>query len=118
MTAGHSLTATVLGGGFIGAVHVEALRRIGVDVVGIYDRDLNPGQARAAEFGPPKVYRGFEELINDPSVNVVHITTPSYLHFPQAKSALQSGKHVICEKPLALEASSQLNCWNWLRQPA
>jgi predicted dehydrogenase len=51
------------------------------------------------------VYESYEALLADERVDVVHLTTPNHLHYPQAKAALEAGKHVVCEKPLALTAT-------------
>src|SRR5690349_23051284 len=51
----------------------------------------------------PKAYGSVDELLADPDINVVHITSPNHLHFPHARAALEAGKHVVCEKPLALD---------------
>jgi predicted dehydrogenase len=50
-------------------------------------------------------YKSLEDLVNDPSVDVVHVCTPNHLHFEQAKAALGAGKHVMCEKPLAMDTA-------------
>jgi predicted dehydrogenase len=91
--------AAVVGTGFIGVVHVEALRRIGVDVVGV----VGSTPERAAQKRDlPEPYESFEAMLDDDRVRVVHLTTPNHLHYPQVKSVLAAGKHVVCEKPLAL----------------
>jgi predicted dehydrogenase len=95
------LKAAVAGTGFIGAVHVEALRRLGVDVLGVCAS--TPEHAAAKGLAP--VYGSFEELLADDRVDVVHITTPNHLHHPQVSEALEAGKHVICEKPLAVTSA-------------
>ena len=99
--------AAVVGTGFIGVVHVEALRRIGVDVVGVVGS--SPERARAKP-GMPEPYESFEAMLEDDRVQVVHLTTPNHLHHPQVKAVLAAGRHVVCEKPLALtsEESSEL----------
>ena len=93
--------AAVIGTGFIGAVHAEALRRIGVPVVGLLGS--SPGRARPAadRLGIPQVYRDLDELLADDEVESVHITSPNAAHFGQARRVLESGRHVLCEKPLA-----------------
>jgi predicted dehydrogenase len=100
------LAAGVVGTGFIGAVHVEALRRLGVEVVGVVGS--SPERAQAKALAP--VVDSYEELLADSRVNVVHLTTPNYLHYPQVKQALEAGKHIVCEKPLAMtsEQSAEL----------
>ena len=94
----------LIGGGFIGPVHAEALRRIGVQVAGLLD--ISPERARplAERSGIPKVYNTLDELLGDPSISAVHIASPNHVHFEHAKRALEAGKHVLCEKPLAISS--------------
>jgi predicted dehydrogenase len=99
-----TLKAAVIGTGFIGPVHVEALRRIGVEVVGILGSSPENGAARAAAMRLPRSFDSLEELLAYPELDAVHITTPNYLHKPMALQAIAAGKHVICEKPLAMDA--------------
>jgi predicted dehydrogenase len=96
--------AAVIGTGFIGTVHVEALRRIGVDVRGVLGSTPERGAARATSLGVPTAYPSLEALLADPRVDVVHVTSPNDLHVAQTMAALGAGKHVICEKPLAMTA--------------
>jgi predicted dehydrogenase len=93
--------AAVVGTGFIGVVHVEALRRLGVEVVGVVGS--SPERARAKP-GLPEPFESFEAMLADERVDVVHLTTPNHLHFEQARAVLDAGKHVVCEKPLALDS--------------
>jgi predicted dehydrogenase len=95
------LSAALVGTGFIAAVHVDALRRLGVDVLGV----VGSSPDRAAEAGLGNVYGSLGELLEDDRIDVVHLTTPNHLHYPQVKRALAAGKHVVCEKPLALTAA-------------
>jgi predicted dehydrogenase len=97
--------AAVIGTGFIGTVHVEALRRIGVDVRGVLGSTPERGAARAASLGVPTAYPSLDDLLADPRVEVVHVTSPNDLHVAQTMAALAAGKHVICEKPLAMTAA-------------
>ena len=92
------MNAGVVGTGFIGVVHVDALRRLGVDVLGV----VGSTPERAAAKGIAPVYDSLEAMLADERVEVVHLTTPNHLHYPQAKQALAAGKHVVCEKPLAV----------------
>ena len=98
---GSRLRAGVVGTGFVGAVHVDALRRLGVEVVGVVGS--SPERAAAKALAP--VYETYEALLADERVGVVHLTTPNHLHYPQAKLALEAGKHVVCEKPLAMTSA-------------
>lgn len=102
------LRAAVAGLGFMGFTHVEALRRLGVEVVGLLGSTPEKGQTAAQSLGIPHFYEDFGELVADPTVDIVHICTPNYLHYPMAKAALERGKHVICEKPLATSSQQSL----------
>ncbi len=95
------IKAAVVGTGFIGVVHVEALRRLGVEVTGVVGS--TPERA-AAKPGLPAPYPSFEAMLADPAVDVVHLTTPNHLHYPQVSDTLAAGKHVVCEKPLAMNS--------------
>jgi predicted dehydrogenase len=96
------LGAAVVGTGFVGVIHVEALRRLGVNVAGVVGSSPERASAKAASYPLPRVYDSFEQALEDPAVDVVHVTTPNRLHYPQAKDCLVAGKHVVCEKPLAM----------------
>src|SRR3954464_11157046 len=97
--------AAVIGTGFIGTVHVEQLRRIGVDVRGVLGSTAERGATRASALNVRRAYRSLDEILADPSVDVVHVTSPNHLHVPQASAILAAGKHVVCEKPLAMTAA-------------
>jgi len=94
----------VAGTGFIGPAHVEGLRRSGVNVLGLVDRTKEKAGKKAAEMGIPRIYGSLDEMLADPDIDVVHLATPNHLHHPHAKAALLAGKHVVCEKPLAMTA--------------
>lgn len=96
--------AAVIGTGFIGTVHVEQLRRIGVQVRGVLGSTPERGEARAQALGVARAYESLDALLDDPSVEVVHVTSPNHLHVPQTRQILQAGRHVVCEKPLAMTA--------------
>jgi predicted dehydrogenase len=102
--------AAVIGSGFIGTVHVEALRRLGVTVHGLLGSSAERASARAARLGVTRSYASLQELLADPAVEVVHVTSPNHLHHPQVKAILAAGRHVVCEKPLAVtsEQSAEL----------
>ena len=104
MTNFSGIGAAVVGTGFIGTVHVEQLRRIGVDVRGVLGSTPERAAARAEALGVRRAYASLDEILADTSVDVVHVTSPNHLHVPQATAVLAAGKHVICEKPLALTA--------------
>lgn len=93
--------AAVIGSGFIGTVHIEALRRIGVQVHGLLGSSAERGADHAQRLGLPRAYGSLGELLDDERVDVVHVTSPNHLHFDQVRDILAAGRHVICEKPLA-----------------
>jgi predicted dehydrogenase len=97
--------AAVVGAGFIGPVHVEALRRLGVRVTGILGRDREESESACSRLGLPRAYRHMDELLADPAVHAVHLAVPNVLHFDLARRALLAGKHVMCEKPLAMTSA-------------
>ena len=96
------LKAAVVGTGFMGSTHTEALHRLGIQVVGILGSSAEKSQRAAERLSIPRGYGTYEELLADGEVDVVHITTPNHLHYAQSKQALEAGKHVLCEKPLAM----------------
>jgi predicted dehydrogenase len=102
MTDFASIGAAVIGTGFIGTVHVQALRRLGVQVRGVLGSSPERGAARAAEIGVAHAYATLDDLLADDSVDVVHVTTPNHAHYEQVKAILAAGKNVVCEKPLAM----------------
>ncbi|MGC2582110.1 MAG: Gfo/Idh/MocA family oxidoreductase [Acidobacteriaceae bacterium] len=95
------IRTAVIGTGFMGRVHLEALRRVeGVEVAAIAGRNRAAAEKLGAAFGVPQV--GFDAVLLDPSIEAVHICTPNAQHYPMAKAAVEAGKHVLCEKPLAI----------------
>ena len=101
MRANRDIGAAVIGGGFIGTAHVEALRRLNVAVRGLLEQTPDLGSRRADELGLARAYASLDELLADPAVEVVHVASPNALHYPQVRQILQAGRHVVCEKPLA-----------------
>jgi predicted dehydrogenase len=105
VTDAGQVRAAVVGTGFIGLVHVEALRRLGIEVTGIVGSSPERVREKARSAPLPEPYESYEAMLADPRVDVVHITSPNHLHHPQAKAALEAGKHVICEKPLGMDSA-------------
>ena len=105
MTGIADIRAAVIGTGFIGTVHVESLRRIGVRVRGVLGSTPERGAARATALGVGHAYPSLDAILDDPAIDVVHVTSPNHLHVAQARAILEAGKHVVCEKPLALTAA-------------
>ncbi len=92
----------VIGSGFIGTVHVEALRRLGVNVRGVIDATPEIAETAARRLGLPNGYASLDAALADSEVDVIHVTSPNQFHYPQVKQILAADRHVICEKPLAV----------------
>ncbi len=98
-----TIKAAIVGTGFIGPAHLEALRRLpNVEVVALCEVTQELANEKAKQLGIPRAYV-FEEMLKQDDIDVVHICTPNFLHFSQAKAVLEAEKHVICEKPLAVK---------------
>jgi predicted dehydrogenase len=105
---GSELRAGIAGAGFIGAVHARSVRLAGGRIEAVAASSLESAQNAADAFGARRALASAEELVHDPDIDVVHICTPNHLHLPLAEAALAAGKHVVCEKPLALDAAGAL----------
>ncbi|HEX4794708.1 MAG TPA: Gfo/Idh/MocA family oxidoreductase [Humisphaera sp.] len=100
----NQLRAGIIGTGFIGPVHLEALRRLGVQVVALCDVPTNV-KAAAAKHGIPQAFGDYREMMKSPDIDVVHITAPNRFHCEMSLAGLAAGKHVVCEKPLAMNTA-------------
>lgn len=98
------LNAGVIGFGFIGEVHVRAIRAAGGVVTAIAAKTLEEAQSAARKMGVGKALT-IEQMLNDEDIDVIHICTPNVFHAELAEKALRAGKHVICEKPLAISVA-------------
>ena len=96
----------LVGAGFVGPHHVDAVRRLGyVDIVAVAGSNPASGAQKAAALGAARGYGSYQELIDDPDVQVVHNATPNHLHYAVTSAALAKGKHVVSDKPLAMTAA-------------
>jgi predicted dehydrogenase len=96
------IRTAIFGSGFMGRVHLEALRRIeSVEAVAIAGRNLEAARKLGLEFSIPTIASDYRDILHDPAIDAVHICTPNAQHFSMAREALRAGKQVICEKPLA-----------------
>jgi predicted dehydrogenase len=105
------IKAAVIGTGFTGEAHVEAVRRLGVaEVVALVGSSEEKAKEKAAEWGIPKAYGDYREMLADPEIQVVHNCTPNHVHHEINKAIILAGKHVLSEKPLAVtsEESAEL----------
>lgn len=96
--------AAVIGAGFVGRAHIESLRRQGIPVRGVLGSTHESGLSTIKDLNLERAYQSLDELAADPAVTVVHICTPNYVHFQQASQLMRAGKHVLCEKPLAMDS--------------
>jgi predicted dehydrogenase len=78
---------------------------LGVQVHGVVGSRFERADARARELGLPPAYESFQAMLDDPRVDVVHVTSPNRFHHEHAAAALEAGKHVVCEKPLAVTSA-------------
>jgi predicted dehydrogenase len=105
------IKTAIFGTGFMGRVHLDALRRLeSVETAAIAGRNLEVARKLGASFGVPTIVADYRDVLRDSSIDAVHICTPNELHFSMAREALEAGKHVACEKPLAtsVEEAQQL----------
>jgi predicted dehydrogenase len=100
------IRTAVIGTGFMGRVHLEALRRVEhVDVVEVAATSLDKARDAGAGYNVLNVTGDWQDVMRDPSIDAVHVATPNVSHYPIARAALEAGKHVICEKPLAMSTA-------------
>jgi predicted dehydrogenase len=99
------LRVAIAGAGFVGGLHARAARLAGAHLVGVSASTAQRAEQAARELGAERAFETSEALAEADDVDVVHVCTPNHLHEPLAAAALAAGKHVICEKPLALDAA-------------
>jgi predicted dehydrogenase len=102
------LRVAIAGVGFIGTVHARSARLAGAELAAVAASSPERAAAAAEQLGAERGFASAEELVVADGIDVVHICTPNHLHLPLAEAALAAGKHVICEKPLALDAEGAL----------
>ncbi|SFF87288.1 Gfo/Idh/MocA family protein [Blastococcus tunisiensis] len=96
--------AGIVGTGFMGTVHARAVRRNGGVVAGVVGSSRESSRAGAEQLGAERAADSVEELLADGGVDVVHVCTPNATHAPLVREVIAAGKHVVCEKPLAVDA--------------
>jgi predicted dehydrogenase len=112
-----TVKTALIGAGFVGPHHVEAARRLGfVEVVAVAGSSQASSEAKATRLNIPRAYGSYEALLDDPDVEVIHNCTPNDLHLPVTLAAIQRGKHVIADKPLALNSTDAKTMLNAARK--
>ncbi len=113
----HQIRSGVIGTGFIGPVHIEALKRLGVQVTAVCGSSKG-SRALADKWGIPEVYGDYDyrAMLRSPNVDVVHITSPNQAHVEQSLAALSAGKHVVCEKPLGMTSQETSRILQWIKK--
>src|ERR1700675_855240 len=108
----NSLNIGLIGSGFMGQAHADAYWRAGIlyrnlpcspVLYAIADQNESLAEQARRKLGFAKAYGDWRRLIEDPEVHVVDITTPNHLHVDVALAAIEAGKHVYCEKPMAVK---------------
>lgn len=103
-TAVGTLRTGLLGGGFMAQVHSAAARAAGADLIGIATSSIDRAADAARRLGVLRAETDAAALLDAPDIDVVHVCTPNATHAALALAAIDAGKHVVCEKPLATSA--------------
>lgn len=101
----------VAGVGFGATVHIPAFQSEGLDVVAVCARREERAQEAAQRFGIPNVFTDFDAMLSLEGLDAVSIVTPPHLHHEMVMKAIAAGKHIICEKPFAVDASQAREMW-------
>ena len=97
------IQTALIGTGFMGRVHAEAIRRLGnVEIAAVASIDEETARKFADSIGVERATGDYKTILADPAIQAVHVVTPNALHFPVCKEALLAGKHVLCEKPFTV----------------
>lgn len=102
------MVSALIGAGFMGDVHSRALKSAGIEIAGIISSSPEKSNQAAELFGISRAYQSIEELLGDSKVTVVHVLTPNHSHAKYVSMALEAGKHVVCEKPLTVDAAESI----------
>lgn len=111
------IRTAIVGSGFMGGAHIEALQRIGgVDVVMIASDDVKNGKVLADKFSVPSFVTDWQKAIKNSDVDVIHNCTPNHLHFEINKAAVKNSKHIISEKPLTVNSKQSAELLQLLKK--
>ena len=101
-----TIRTAVIGTGFMGKVHTEMIRRLGnVEVAGLAASPGRDCTGLGEAFCVERVTNDWRSRVEDPAIDGVHVCSPNARHAEQAEAALRAGKHVLCEKPLAMSSN-------------
>ena len=90
----------IVGLGLVSDSHIKAYTsHPDAEVIAVCDLDETRAKQVCEKYGIGKYYTSYDEMLKDPDINTVDITTPTVLHAPMAKAAAQTGKNILCEKP-------------------
>jgi predicted dehydrogenase len=105
LASAREMRAGIIGAGFVGRVHARSARLAGARISGVAASSPERGDEARDELGAERGFASAEELVRSDEIDVVHVCTPNNLHLPLALAAIEAGKHVICEKPVALDGA-------------
>ncbi len=109
MSALETIRVGIIGcGGIANGKHMPSLKKVpGVQMVAFCDIIIERAEKAAKQYGTPdaKVYEDYRELLEDKTIDVVHVCTPNRAHSFITVDALEAGKHVMCEKPMAINSA-------------
>lgn len=113
----NNLRVGLIGVGNMSVMHYNSYKKLpGVEVTAICSRSENTLRKRTDEWGVKKCFLRYEDMLKDEEIDAVNIVTPNSLHAPIAIAALKAGKHVLCEKPPALNAEDAQKMANCARE--
>jgi predicted dehydrogenase len=113
------LRTAIIGTGFMGKVHAENLRRLPeVELAAVAGSSAERARQFGNSIGVNRTTGNYQELLEDPAIDAVHVLTPNALHYPICRAALEAGKHVLCEKPFTLKVEEAREMVNLAAQTA
>ena len=111
-----SIRIGIIGVGFGSKVHIPGFQSEGFEVVAVCSQRRDRADKAAKEFGIPTAYTDYRKMLSHPGLEAVSIVTPPNLHYEMALAAFEAGKHVFCEKPLAMNQQQAKEMWEKSRK--
>lgn len=100
-----AVRAGIIGAGFSAGLQARSIRLAGATVAGVAASSPDRAEQARIELGAERAYASAAELVGSDEIDVVHVCTPNHLHLRLGRAALEAGKHLVCEKPIALDAA-------------